>query len=226
MKLEAEPRAGAGAPAWMVEWMRRVAAVFNNGDDAATALAARVTAAEAAVAAAGITGEFKFFALGGAPTGWVAGNGSTIGNVGSGATLASATTQALFSAWWAAYSDAQLPILTSAGAASTRGANAAADWAAGKRLTVFDVRDRFIRSSSATYVNGTKYAGSEVFYNGGNSGLIIQPLTGGGMAALDATGSVNTFFNSVAGTVSGVSTPVQTGAIRPVNIALLGCFKL
>lgn len=78
-----------------------------------------------------------------APYGYVLASGRTIGSAASGATeRANDDTFALFSILWTDYSDSILPIQTSAGGASTRGASAAADFAANKRLTLPDLRGR------------------------------------------------------------------------------------
>lgn len=78
-----------------------------------------------------------------APAGWIWRNGNTIGSAASGATnRANADTYALYALLWATYPNAVLPIQTSAGAASTRGANALADFNANKRLPVIDMRGR------------------------------------------------------------------------------------
>ena len=228
MKLEQEPRVTQGPTffAAVIEWMRRAALAVNPLVDTVSEQASQIAAMQAALAIVGVTGEFKWFALGAAPSGWVAGNGSTIGNAGSGATRANSDTLALFTAWWTAFSDAQLPILTSAGAASTRGASAVADWAALKRLTVFDVRDRFIRAGGSNYTVGTKYAGTRITRNGGNASTIVQAWTGNGFADSDAiTGAINSSYSTVASTGSATD-PLETIAPRPINIALLGCFKL
>lgn len=83
-----------------------------------------------------------------APTGWVKENGGTIGNATSGATTrANADTEALFTHLWTSFNNTMLPIQTSGGVASTRGASAAADFAANKRLALFDSRARFPRGS-------------------------------------------------------------------------------
>jgi hypothetical protein len=72
-----------------------------------------------------------------APAGTVAMDGLTIGNASSGATSrANADTLALFSLLWTLASNTLLPIQDGAGSASTRGASAAADFAANKRLPV------------------------------------------------------------------------------------------
>jgi hypothetical protein len=171
------------------------------------------------------TGAFMQFMLTSAPTGWVAGDGSTIGNVGSGATLASTSALALFTAWWTAYTNTQLPILTSAGGASTRGASAAADWAALKRLTVFDVTGRFIRNANGgTVVNGTKYAES--------IGPHSHP-TATNVVSVPGSGSGFGYTYNNVGTGAPVNPGINTGTNNgagtetiPVNIGMLGCFKL
>lgn len=77
-----------------------------------------------------------------APAGWVLASGRTIGNAASGATeRANADTQDLFNLIWPLPAD-EFPIQTSAGAASVRGASAAADWAANKRLALPNYSDR------------------------------------------------------------------------------------
>lgn len=77
-----------------------------------------------------------------APDGWVLASGRTIGSAASGATeRGNADTQDLFNLIWSLPS-AQYPIYTSAGGASTRGANPAADWAANKRIVLPDYNDR------------------------------------------------------------------------------------
>lgn len=80
------------------------------------------------------------------PSGWVAANGGTIGNALSGATnRANVDVQALYILLWNDFPNAILPIQDSTGAASVRGASALSDFAAGKRLPVFDCRGEFDR---------------------------------------------------------------------------------
>lgn len=90
------------------------------------------------------SGQMSFFLRSTAPSGWVEGGG-TIGSAASGATTrANADTFDLFSLAWALnVSDAA--IFTSAGAPSTRGASAAADFAANKRIALPDGRGEWIR---------------------------------------------------------------------------------
>ncbi len=78
-----------------------------------------------------------------APAGYVLASGRTIGSSTSGASeRANDDTEALFTLLWSAGTDTTLPIQTSAGGASTRGAGAALDFAAGKRITLPDLRGR------------------------------------------------------------------------------------
>lgn len=78
-----------------------------------------------------------------APPGWVMASGRSIGNAASGATeRANADTETLFTLLWTSMANTELPIQDSSGVASTRGANAAADYAANKRLPLPDARGR------------------------------------------------------------------------------------
>lgn len=71
------------------------------------------------------------------PAGWLLVDGKTIGNAASGATSrANADTASLFAELWA-FPAASTPIFDSAGAVSARGASAAADFAANKRIALF-----------------------------------------------------------------------------------------
>jgi hypothetical protein len=78
-----------------------------------------------------------------ARAGFVQADGRTIGSASSSATSrANADTSALFAKLWTDYSNTLLPIQDSAGSPTTRGANAAADFAANKRLPVPDMSGR------------------------------------------------------------------------------------
>ena len=78
------------------------------------------------------------------PTGWIVSTGQTLGDSSSGASKAGAQYEALFTMLWNSFSNTVLPILDSAGATSTRGANAAADFAVHKRLPTPDMRGRTV----------------------------------------------------------------------------------
>lgn len=72
-----------------------------------------------------------------ADTSWILWSDGTIGDGSSAASIrANADTEDLFALYWDNYSNTLCPIYTSAGAASTRGASAAADYAAHKRLAL------------------------------------------------------------------------------------------
>lgn len=98
-----------------------------------------------------------------APAGWLIEDGKTIGSAASGATgRANSDTQDLFVHQWNNFDNTERPIQTSSGAATTRGASAAADFAANKRFPLDDSRTRFLRGADsglgfdATLVPGLK----------------------------------------------------------------------
>lgn len=91
------------------------------------------------------TGDMKATARATEPAGWLFCSGLTIGSATSGATArANADAAPLFTVLWDAWNNTVLPIQDSAGAPTTRGANAAADFAANKRLPLPDLRGRGI----------------------------------------------------------------------------------
>lgn len=185
------------------------------------------------------TGDFKWRQAQTPGAGWVAGTGGTIGNVGSNASnRANADTLALFTLWWTDYTDAQLPIYTSAGVLSTRGANAAADWAANKKIAVFDVRGRFIRApgtiNGLTFANGNSYA--DMFQghqhqmpDGTNNGPAANPGQRGSYNWTNGAGA-NSFdpsSNNVSPISLGANGAPRYGAeTAPVSIVMLPCYKL
>jgi hypothetical protein len=76
---------------------------------------------------------------------WLVCNGRMIGNGASGANgRANADMQALYVHLWTQFPDTTLFILDSAGIATTRGASALADFDAGKRLYLPDLRGRVV----------------------------------------------------------------------------------
>lgn len=93
------------------------------------------------------TASVHMFATQFVPSGYLRCDGNTIGSASSGATArANADTWPLFNVLWQASPTAGiLPIQTSTGAATTRGASADADFAANKRLSLPDLRGEFIR---------------------------------------------------------------------------------
>lgn len=92
-----------------------------------------------------IVGEIAATVLSSVPSGWLPARGDqTIGNASSGATYHDDKYLALFTGLWA-NNDENNPIYTSAGVLSTRGASSSADWAAGKRISLPELRGEFLR---------------------------------------------------------------------------------
>lgn len=112
------------------------------------------------------TGDVKFTLKSVADTGWIMANDGTIGSASSGATtLADASAQALYTLIWNNVSDTYAPVT------GGRGASAAADWAANKKIAL------------------TKMLGRALAVAGGGSGLTpynIGQTTGENAHALTA----------------------------------------
>jgi hypothetical protein len=177
-------------------------------------------------------GAVQAFARSTAPSGWLAANGNTIGSASSGATNASADYSALFAVLWDNWTNTNLPILNSAGTASTRGVSAAADFSANKRLPLPNLQGIFIRGSGSQTISGTNFSGTfaerqshqiadhrhdmpEGYNIGGSSnGAYAKAATGGGTAL--PTDQVSSTFTP--------TTPVGDET-RPANISLLYCIK-
>lgn len=101
------------------------------------------------------TGDCLWLDVQGTRTGWVRDNGRTLGSASSGATeRANADTSALFAWLWSNFSNTICPVSTG------RGANAAADFAANKTITLPDKRgyipgglDDMGNSAASRYAN-------------------------------------------------------------------------
>jgi hypothetical protein len=216
------------SPETRAEWR---AALGLTAVGSAVATAASQAAAQAAI---GVTprdtGEVVGFLRSTAPAGFVILNGQTIGNAASGATLrANADTLDLFTLLWEQFSQAILPIQTSAGGASVRGASAAADYAANKRLPVHDFRGEFARGwDGGRGVDAGRVLGAsqtDAFQSHKHQGLRTSYLNSGVPA-----GGNDTMSSS--GTVDG--NPVESNGgvprtgteTRPRNVAILYCVKL
>lgn len=116
-------------------------------------------------------------AVGTAPAGWIFGAGRTIGNVASNSTeRANADTATLYTLLWNNYDNTRLPIQDSTGTPTTRGASAANDFAANKRLPVPDYRGRV--RASLDFDNGGG-AASRITVAGGNFDGTIMGNSGG-----------------------------------------------
>lgn len=96
-----------------------------------------------------------------APAGWLIPNGDSIGNAASGGTArANADTSTLFALLWNDHSNTQLPIQDSAGAPDSRGASAAADFAANKRMPLPNLSGLFVKSAGTQSIGGVSYSGT------------------------------------------------------------------
>jgi len=198
-------------------------------------------------------GAVEAFARSTAPSGWLAANGSTIGSASSGATNASADYSALFTVLWDNWTNTLLPILNSAGAASTRGASASADFAANKRLPLPDLRGYFARGWGVAGQNGansdgtvsgafgekqadaTKRPSTALTGTTNTTGLHTHPH--GRLGAAVPGTFANNITNYPGGETSGITgssgnhshtVTIDGGGdteTRPKNIALLYCIK-
>ena len=176
---------------------------------------ADVTTLETALSAE--TGALTWFLRSAAPTGYVVASGGTIGDASSGGTArANADTSALFALIWA-LDATNYPITDSAGGASTRGATAAADYALHKRLPLPNVNgsERFVRgwNSGGSFLLGETQA-DELKAHTHTYATARSDIGSGGQDVTSITGSGQT-----TGSTGGTET-------RPINIRLLGCFKL
>lgn len=142
-----------------------------------------------------MTGIISFnVALAGQP-GWLRlMDGQSIGSAASGATArAHADTRALYRVLWAQYDNTALPIQTSAGAPSVRGASADADFNANKRLPLHDPDSDFLRilggagAADAGRVIGTRQAGQSNNVRNIVTGLVSDSTTDTGDLPEDGT---------------------------------------
>lgn len=104
-----------------------------------------------------LTGDVKFTLDDAAQTGWLFAQGGFIGDASSNADVrANADTEALYAFIWSRRALYGTTIKTSAGAASSFGANAAADFAAHKQIELPDLGKRFPRAAGTGLAVGTK----------------------------------------------------------------------
>ena len=167
-------------------------------------------------------GAVQAFARSTAPAGWLSANGNTIGSASSGATNASADYSALFAVLWDNWTNTALPILTSGGSASTRGADAAADFAANKRLPLPNLQGIFVRGSGSQTFSGSTYNKAFALKETDELKSHTHTYTRYGQLITRAGGG----DGSISDGTSGVETVATGGAeTRPANIALLYCIK-
>jgi hypothetical protein len=178
-----------------------------------------VTTAVARVNQLYIPGEIKQGLFAAVPTGWIVPDGTTIGNAASGAGRANADTVDLFAQLWAL--DATVaPLYTSAGVLSSRGASAAADYAANRRIVVPDLRGVFLRSLSlGSSIDAGRVLGSlQLGQNEGHTHTVG--------AGINDTPNSNIAAGS--GAIVGYETTSSSGGdeARPINVAVRVIIKL
>jgi hypothetical protein len=110
---------------------------------------------------------------------WLRCDGRTVGNGSSGGTArANADMSGLFTVLWTNFTNTELAIQDSSGGASSRGASAAADFAANKRMPLPDLRGRVIAgmdNPGGGAANRITSAQADV--NGGSTGTETHTLT-------------------------------------------------
>lgn len=177
--------------------------------DASTKLAtmaavqAAISAALAAAPIAFTTGDVKFTLKTVADPTWIMMNDGTIGDVGAGATYENANAQALFTLLWNNVNNTNAPV-TPGG----RGASAAADWAAKKKIQLLFVLGRALAAAGtgsgltarllgstggAETVAPTLLSHSHSYSDSGHTHAFqgYQGLVSGSYVTVDAGGSYN-----------------------------------
>lgn len=179
------------------------------------------------------TGFTWFYTGATAPSGWVEENGGTIGSASSGATTrANADTSALYAHLWDTYDNSTLVIQSSAGSPTTRGASAAADFAANKRMPLFDVRGEFIRGwDNSRGVDSGRALGSHQSQAGGLATVKSYGTDSGGPPQTitipqDGTESDPIVTGDAASGSDQDMTFANAADLRPRNLARLPCIKL
>lgn len=158
--VDADPGAGidgSPVPAASIEYpQREIVEVItqaglapDNGD--LTQLHAAIAALiGTAVTSVWSTGDAKLTIKNAADVGWVLADDGTIGNAASGATnRANADTQALFELLWNNISDTYAPVFDNTGTKVARGADAAGDFAAGRRIQLGTIVGRAVAIAGA-----------------------------------------------------------------------------
>lgn len=202
-------------------------------DTASTGPVEELTAAEV-LALLGVSltslvpvGAVQAFFMSAAPSGWLRCSGTTIGSATSGATArANADTLSLYTILWNNSLNTVLTIQTSGGVNTTRGASAADDFAANKRMPLPNLDSEFIRG-----LGGSRDLGSlqlDAFQGHAHSPPSgFNFLASGGSSA----GQGGTSYALIGGTGpadqnDGVNgTPRTASETRPRNVALLYCIK-
>lgn len=141
-------------------------------------------------------GEIKQFLNTFAPTGWLPLDGKTIGNAGSGAYYTGANYEDIFTHLWTVGTNANMPILTSAGSPSTRGASASADFTAGKRITLPNLLhgQALINSGDTPSDIGSISAGDVISHRHIITNNLVGVQAGSGALGYQSSGAVYSGF--------------------------------
>lgn len=186
------------------------------------------------------TGEWVLSAKTSAPTGTVVPNGGTIGSASSGATTrANADTSDLFSLLWSVTTNTDYPIQDSSGAASTRGASAAADFAANKRMPLPNVQDGDALVAAVSSAVLSRTVGANLSHThtitvdpvGDHAHSLVQrlnittfpvsPGTGvAGDAGESSTGNAGAHTHTASAATSGGSKNLAAGLMTKLYLAL------
>jgi hypothetical protein len=178
-------------------WGGLLNAIFNQQDTDLKAVADNVTLR------AHKPGELVMGFWAAAPAGLVEAKGTTIGDASSNATeRANADTADLFAVLWA-FNNTICPIYDSAGSATTRGVDAATDFAAHKALTVPDLRDRVPRAYKSSGLGPAVATTQED---------AMQRITGTVGYVLPTTGGGSTYTTAGAFALSGASGGLYSSA--------------
>jgi hypothetical protein len=138
------------------------------------------------------------------PFGSVAANGLTIGNASSNATsLANSTTLLLYRFVWSTFSNAECPLLNSAGAPVSRGANPDADYAANNQLTLPNAKGASLigvdgmGGSATTLLNGVPVVIGNTTTPGSILGENLHTLTAAQIPSITSSVSVDSTSSSI-----------------------------
>ena len=176
---------------------------------------------DTATAAFFSTGDGKLSLKNVADSGWILCDDGTFGSPSSGASsLASATTQALFTLFYNNLTDAGAPLLTSGGGATTRAAqtNAATAWAANCRMTLTKQLGRAIAIAGAGSGLTARVLGTSL---GEESHVLaaaeIPTITAAGSGSASVTSTVNLPTNLTNGLYLAYNGSPSYGAYSPAG---------
>lgn len=129
------------------------------------------------------TGDLRLTLESTAPSGWLFCDGKTLGTVAAGANHAGTGYEDLFGYVWEKVSNTWCPVCDSAGNPVSRGASAAADWSANRRIALPDARGSMplfldnMGGSAAGRVTSASTGGSNATQIGGRGGAETHTLT-------------------------------------------------